>query len=144
MITQAMKKWLQKLFAWWPWRKSPQIEYSHVVNTLNRSAIEGVASQSQPGITPRISTMQEWPERTVQPLFPEAHQRLDTPLLPPSTPPGQQESKFSSTSVSDDADVVPPIPTSEQHLEFLSYLYKRGLVNEGFEEDKIPDQYRRD
>lgn len=143
MITQAMKKWLQKLFSWWPWRKSPQIEYSHAVNALNRSAIEGVASQSQPGITPRLSTMKEWPERVAQPLLPEAYERLDTPLLPPSTPTREQETEPPSPFVSGDAPVVPPTPTQEQYLEFLSYLYKKGLVNEGFEDDQVPDQYRR-
>lgn len=31
----------------------------------------------------------------------------------------------------------------EQQLAFLQYLVSRGLVNEGFEEGKIPEQYRK-
>lgn len=33
-------------------------------------------------------------------------------------------------------------PTPQQQLDFLNYLVKRGLVNEGFAEDRVPEQYR--
>jgi len=39
-------------------------------------------------------------------------------------------------------DTPPPTPTPEQKLEFLHYLVKRGIVNEGFAEGQIPKQYR--
>lgn len=35
-----------------------------------------------------------------------------------------------------------PAPTYEQRLEFVRYLVKRGLVNEGFKEGQVPEQYR--
>jgi hypothetical protein len=33
-------------------------------------------------------------------------------------------------------------PASEQQMAFLRYLVSHGLVNEGFEEGQVPEQYR--
>src|SRR5947209_5593139 len=91
MVTQAIKNWLRKLFAWWPWKQSTEIEHAHAASPLNkgttqgtvsRSTIDGVASQPQPGIAQRLSTIEEWPERVVKPLSPPPQ-----PLLPPPLPP---------------------------------------------------------
>jgi hypothetical protein len=38
-------------------------------------------------------------------------------------------------------EIPPPPPTPEQKLEFLHYLVRRGIVNEGFTEGRIPKQY---
>jgi hypothetical protein len=51
---------------------------------------------------------------------------------------------FSSAVPSTPASMPGRAPTPEQQLEFLHYLVKRGIVNEGFEEGKIPEQYRRE
>ena len=67
-LTQAITNWLHKMFAWWPWKKSTQIEYapySSSINTgsaqetLSKSINDGIVSQT--GIAPRLSTIQEWP-----------------------------------------------------------------------------------
>lgn len=149
MITQAIKNWLHKMLAWWPWRKSSEIEYSHAASPLNKETAEESASRSltdgvtsQPGITPRLSTIEEKrPERIVHPLFPAANERLSPPTssIDNGTEPLPALSQEEGTSL-----VVPSSssPTYEQQLEFLYYLYKRGIVNEGFEEGKAPDQYR--
>ena len=158
MITQAIKSWLRKVFAWWPWKKSPQITYSPVVSPLNkglaqgaaaRSTIEGVAPQA--GITPRLSTIEEWPERVSQPQthFPDASPPTERPLLPPpSTPPPVEPVEDKQTlekepppAPKEPVRAVPPTP--EQQLEFLHYLVQRGIVNEGFEAGQEPEQYRR-
>jgi hypothetical protein len=39
------------------------------------------------------------------------------------------------------AEAVPP-PTAAQKLEFLRYLVKRGIVNEGFAAGQVPEQYK--
>ena len=36
-----------------------------------------------------------------------------------------------------------PSPTPEQKLEFLQYLVKRGIINEGFGEGQLPRQYKK-
>ena len=36
-----------------------------------------------------------------------------------------------------------PPPTPEQKLDFLHYLVKRGIVNEGFAEGRVPEQYKK-
>jgi len=51
---------------------------------------------------------------------------------------------FSSDAPSLLAPIPGRAPTPEQQLEFLHYLVKRGIVNEGFEEGKIPEQYRKE
>ena len=158
MITQAIKGWLRRMFAWWPWKQSPSIPYSHVVSPLSkgfsqesapRSTIDGVAPQA--GITPRLSTIEEWPKRVdqPQPYFPEAGEPAERPLLPPppSVPPTAEpvEEKQGTDTESiagakEAARMQPPSP--EQQLEFLQYLVRRGIVNEGFEKGNEPEQYR--
>ncbi|HZU65793.1 MAG TPA: hypothetical protein VFA09_00820 [Ktedonobacteraceae bacterium] len=164
MITQAIKNWLRGLFAWWPWKKSPQITYTPAISPLNKGLSQGSASRSaidgfapQAGITPRLSTVEEWPERVVQPqtYFPDASTHPERPLLPapPPSPSNEQPEKKqagdhkdtplheSPPAAKEPARPIPPTP--EQQLEFLQYLVKRGIVNEGFDEGKEPEQYRR-
>jgi len=123
-LTQAITNLLHKMFAWWPWKKSTQIEYapySSSINigtnqeTLSKSINDGIASQT--GITPRLSTIQEWPERVVQTDVTAKNELPETLPLGSSgdeTPTGVQTS-----------------PSTQQRLEFLQYLIKRGIVNEG-------------
>jgi hypothetical protein len=128
MITQAIKRWLNKLFGWLSWRKPPETEYARVGSSLNKGVTQesaawptsdGVAPQS--GVAPLIlgqgetscSTIDEWPESVIQPPPPTANEEL------------------------------PPAPSGEQKLEFLHYLVKRGIVNEGFTEGQVPEQYRK-
>ena len=174
MITQAIKNWLRKLFAWWPWKQPTEIEHAHAASPLNkgttqgaisRSAIDGIVSQPQSGIAQRLSTIEEWPERVVKPLSPPPQPLLpppvppaaaselpETPLPPPSTSSVDKARAstdkaadiFSSDAPSTLTPTPGSAPTPEQQLEFLHYLVKRGIVNEGFEEGKIPEQYRRE
>src|SRR5260370_7746379 len=94
MLTQTIKKWLQKMVGWWPWKQSTQVEYSPVANPLNngttqesvpKSTIDGVTHQA--GIAPRLSTIEEWPERVVQTDLPAASEFPEPPLLPAQTAP---------------------------------------------------------
>ena len=166
MIPQAFKRWLHKVFAWFSGRKSVEAEYAHVVTPLNKSMTQESASRTssdvvtpQPGIAPRIvgqseiscSTIDEWPERIVQ-QNPTPNEKLETPPPTPSTPVPITPTIESTTSVKEQPssknearfpDAPPPTPTPEQQLEFLQYLVKRGIVNEGFSEGQVPDQYRK-
>jgi hypothetical protein len=174
MITQAIKRWLHKMFVWWPWKSSPDTEYIPVASPFKKgiaqdgrdsqgrhdamswSTTEGAAPPS--GITPLIfgqgeigrSTIGEWPERVVQ-SSPLSNEKAEPPLpLLPTNLPVEQAidngtSGTSGTSTSAKAvfSDIPPTPTPEQQLEFLSYLVRRGLVNEGFPEGQVPAQYRK-
>lgn len=148
------------MFAWWPWKQSSSIPYSHAVNPLSKgfsqepaplSTIDGVAPQA--GITPRLSTIEEeWPERVdqPQPYFPETGEPAERPLLPlppsalpPVEPIEEKQGADTAESVAgarESARMQPPAP--EQQLEFLQYLVRRGIVNEGFEKGNEPEQYR--
>ncbi|MBX5449663.1 MAG: hypothetical protein IRZ24_06305 [Thermogemmatispora sp.] len=47
------------------------------------------------------------------------------------------------TAVSETSDSSPAALLQQRRLEFLRYLVRRGLVNEGFEQEDLPEQYRR-
>jgi hypothetical protein len=140
MLTQTIKNWLHKMFAWWPWKPSTEIEYSHAGNPLNKgttqetvpvSTNDGVAPPA--GIAPRLSTIEEWPERVVQSDFPVANEFTETP--PRSSPSPGETTLDSITSTEVPSTGVQASPSPQQRLEFLQYLIKRGIVNEGFEEE---------
>lgn len=119
------------MFAWWPWRQAPPVEYKQGSGPLSKgippegvslSTIEGTVPQTS--ISPRLSIIEEHPGRIFQTPFPTAN---ETPVPPPvdmPREPGKEEL----------APAVAATPTPQQRLEFMRYLVKRGIVNEGFEE----------
>jgi hypothetical protein len=148
MITQAIKRWLHQMFAWWPWRPSAKIAYAPTTNsppsgpaqeTSAWSAIDGIAPQSE--VAPRRPTIEEWPERIVQPYPPKLEERAEISFTSPPMP--SIEKAGETTSNSREGSSPGASATSEQKLAFLRYLVKRGILNEGFAEDDVPDQYRR-
>ncbi len=91
------------------------------------------------------SSVNEWPERIAQPPpAATANDKKDaqSPLAAlPATPPvdinpGNTPRKTGATSPAG-------APTPDQQLDFLLYLVKRGIVNEGFPEGQVPEQYKR-
>jgi len=138
MFTQTIKTWLHKMFAWWPWKRSAQTGYTNVASPLNKGATQESVSRSTidrvappAGITPRISTIEEWPERVVQSDLPAANEPGETLLSPPPVPP--VEIAEDSKTPADEA-AAQDSPSPQQRLEFLQYLVKRGIINEGLEE----------
>jgi len=89
MITQAIKRWLHNMFAWWPWKHTPLTTYRQAsgplgMNTsqegISLSAVEGTTPQAS--ITPRLSTIEERPERTISAPIPAPNDMAETPLPP--------------------------------------------------------------
>jgi|SRR5258706_11331716 hypothetical protein len=166
MITQAFKRWLHKLFGWLSGKPVADAEYAHAKTPLNtgmtsepltRPAMDGAAPPA--GVAPLIlgqgetscSTLDEWPERPAQgsssPPSPPA-EKIELPTTPPPVPhaPPVETSLIAKESIpaktkSTRPEIPPPPPTPEQKLEFLHYLVRRGIVNEGFTEGHIPRQY---
>jgi hypothetical protein len=135
-LTQAITNWLHKMFAWWPWKQSTQIEYSAYANSVNNGTTQEALSKPmtdgiapQTGIVPRLSTIQEWPERVVQTDGTANNELPETPSLDALEP------KKKPTMPADESPAGLQISLStQQRLEFLQYLVKRGIVNEGIEE----------
>ncbi len=137
MITQ-MKRWLRNMFAWWPWKYSPPVAYNNVSGPLSAetpqegvsySALEGTTPQAS--IAPRRFTTEERPERIVQAHSPTTSDLTETPLPPSLRPPVD----ISTEPGKEDATpAVPSTPSPQQRLEFLRYLVKRGIVNEGLDD----------
>lgn len=158
MVTQAIKRWLDNLFAWWPWKRSPKSGYAHPVTPRNtgaaqesklRTTVDG--SVSQPGTTSiAVERAQDTiPPEQHRPIPPKPEERFvsppaseEKPALPATSPidaEKQPKPKPKPTAAGEDI----PAPTPEQQLEFLRYLVQRGLVNEGFEYGKEPEQYKK-
>jgi hypothetical protein len=148
MITQAIKQWLHKLFAWWPWRKSVENDYSQPVGNVNlgaaqesmwRSMYDGpvpqtgmtsvVVEQGRDG-APEAADWSPAEEYLVQPPQPPAEESTNSAPLSSADP-------FQETQTSK-GEKPAPSPTFEQRLVFLRYMVKRGLINEGFAEGQDP------
>ena len=138
-LTQAITNWLHKMFPWWPWKQSTHIEYSAYANSINKgttqetwskSMTEGIAPQT--GIVPTLSTIQEWPERVVQT---DKTAKNDLPETPSPGASGEGEAPNKPAMPSDETPAGMQVsPSTQQRLEFLQYLIKRGIVNEGVED----------
>ncbi len=144
MITQGIKRWLQNLFAWWPWKSVSEDDYAQTPGTLNKgtsqetlffTTVDGPYAQpAQPGIT---SVAVEPIEEDVVPESgrPTADERsfplLKSPTEDSGSPPApiiEEKRKVVELSA---AIEDTPAPTPQQRLEFLRYLVERGLINEG-------------
>ena len=145
MITQGIKRWLQSLFAWWPWKSVSEDDYAQTPGTLNKgtsqetlffTTVDGPYAQpAQPGIT---SVAVEPIEEDVVPESgrPMAEER-SFPILKPtiedsgSLPAPIIEEKKKAVQEPSVTPQAMPDPTPQQRLEFLRYLVERGIVNEG-------------
>ena len=137
-LTQAISNWLHKMFAWWPWKQPTQTEYSpHVSSinkgttpeTLSKSINDGIVSQT--GIAPRLSNIQEWPERVVQTDVTATNELQET-----ISSGDEKVMNISSTPTGEPSTDTLTSPTTQQRLEFLQYLIKHGIVNEGLDDEK--------
>ncbi len=158
MLMQAIKRWVRKMFAWWPWRRPAKAEYTSTVSALNKggtqsavllphSPVDEIATK--PEVAPCRSTTEEWPERAVQSSTPATEERAETafpssPAPLPIPPLDKTKKLLANTGEASSGSGELVAATPEQHLAFLHYLVKRGIVNEGFAEDKIPQQYKKD
>ena len=145
MITQGIKRWLQSLFAWWPWKSVSEDDYAQTPGTLNKgtsqeplffTTVDGPYAQpAQPGIT---SVAVEPIEEDVVPESgrPTAEERSfsvskptteDSGSLPAPIIEEKRKTVHEPSAVIEDT----PVPTPQQRLEFLRYLVERGIVNEG-------------
>src|SRR5438552_10351307 len=137
MITQKIKRWLGKLFAWWPWRRAPETSYAQVISNMNPGVTqESMLRNTTDGPLPQIgntsvaveqgsgadlselswSTTEERPEHALS-----SHTHPDEDLL--HLLDSQADEKNQSL-----AETAPPLPTPEQKLAFLQYLVKRGII----------------
>ncbi len=159
MITQAIKRWLYKLFSWWPWKSAPSTGFPPSLTNANMgSAQDTVWRTTLEGPLPQAGMMSVAVEQDEDDAIPDPgwlspDLRPDL-LVQPSSPtsadlnnsnsiPDPDPNHLSSTDVQPISTANTPSPTFEQQLAFLQYLVKRGLVNEGFSEGQVPKQYKR-
>ena len=159
MITQTIKHWLSTLFAWWPWKRTATNAYAPAsrvgamgIPPEHPSSISGEGSLPQTGarsVVVEQSDNNAMPEATL-PLRPLSVEHIDmvtqSPTLrevssPPRLPQDEQTRENSTLSEAQSGSEM--TPALEQQLAFLSYLVSHGLINEGFEEGEVPEQYRK-
>jgi hypothetical protein len=151
MITQKLKLWLHKLFAWWPWSRSNHVDYSQATGSLNRGTTQELVWRTsvdgyipQPGIS-SVAVEQEMNDSTLEPHrspVDEYPERVSHQVEPDEAPPALSP----QTNVVQEPSLLPAEITDaskgEQHLTFLRYLVKRGVYNEGFTQGQEPEQYK--
>jgi hypothetical protein len=158
MFAESITRWLHKLFAWWPWKRSPESDYAHSPKTLNmgatqepllRTTVDGPVPQSGATSVVVEHTEAKPPSELNRPTAEERPERVvSSPAQPPQSSPASKERADMSRPPPVEATqegslaagTVPP-PTPEQKLEFLRYLVRRGIVNEGFAAGQVPEQY---
>ncbi len=148
MITQTIKSWLNRLFAWWPWKQTSATGYPQAVSSANK----GVSQEQmwrpledgpvpQAGIAP-VAVEQEMDGSTPDAqriAFDERSERITQP----STAASEKQAIPPVKETTNDLTPTPDkVPTHEQQMAFLHYLVSRGIVNEGFPEGQEPEQYR--
>lgn len=136
MMIDTLKSWLSNIFAWWPWRRSVRVPYMR--------SVDGSGTSSAP--EPLWHTTGEL-HATHDPIYPQqgsfsiaveqGMEGLATQSSSTSMP------DLPSTDTHSDTSRHAPPAQAEAHLTFLRYLVKRGIVNEGFDYDHVPEQYRR-
>jgi hypothetical protein len=151
MFMQAVKRWLGKLFAWWPWKHRPEPPYAQATRNVNPGNTQEAFWQTLPdgtepwtGSTSVAIEHEENKSIRQSPELSSSQQRAGSIPRPPgeesSTPPLPASPAFDMSG-----EESQPIFTMQeaQHLEALGLLIRRGAVNEGFSESKIPEQYKR-
>ena len=145
MITQGIKRWLQSLFAWWPWKAVPEDDYAQTSETLNKgisqetlffTTVDGPYAQpAQPGIT---SVAVEPIEEDV--ISESSRLIAEERSVPMSVSSAEDSNPIPAPIIEEKPEAVrepratpqeTPDPTPQQRLEFLRYLVERGIVNEG-------------
>jgi hypothetical protein len=84
--------------------------------------------------------------KTTLPLRPSFIEHVDmvtqSPLIRDTSSSPSDEKILENVKPSEAQFASETTSTSEQRMAFLRYLINRGLINEGFEEGKVPEQYR--
>lgn len=144
MITQAIKRWWHKLFARRSRNTSQNVSFTSVDQRANAALSSETPTYSslnglppQPGVAPLAAGSAQG-DVTCSTLDGSSNHTPQGPLMPTENGSGPRGERTPETAASGTALK----PTPQQQLDFLNYLVKRGLVNEGFAEDRVPEQYR--
>ncbi|MBA2394803.1 MAG: hypothetical protein H0V70_18920 [Ktedonobacteraceae bacterium] len=149
MITQKIKGWLSRLFAWWPWKRSPETSYAQAISNMNsgmtqeamlRNTVDGPLPQTgSTSVAVEQGRGEDIPESS-RPTTEERPEQIlpSHPFTAEETPKPPTDTEKKPLAV----EAPPPSPTPEQKLAFLQYLVKRGTINEGFSEEQLPRQYK--
>jgi hypothetical protein len=153
MVIQTIKAWLNKLFGWWPWKRSSAADYPQAASNMSKGMTQeqmwrsvGEAPMPQPGITSVVV------EHGAGENIPEPQPLLGDELSECVSPPAKHDEQPTiprtlPEATGKDMTTLPgnalvPLPRHKQQLEFLRYLVQQGVINEGFAEGQVPTQYQ--
>ncbi len=143
MITQTIKRWFGKLFAWWPRQRSATTATSPTeVHLTKGRTTDHTWWQPVDGPVARPNITSVAVEQEYEKPFSDPADDRSEPITQPS-PELQAPPLSSSPSFMETAEMHPNMPspvsgtepptstaTVEQRLAFLRYLVQRGIVNE--------------
>jgi hypothetical protein len=131
MKMDTFKRWLNKLFVWWPWRRTARARSTGSVTTGSAGSVQEplwhMGGEMHNSAEP-LSPLQDISSVALELELEETHS------------PSLTTSDCSSTAMQLDTR---SLSSTEAHLAFLRYLVAHGIVNEGFAYNQIPEQYRR-
>jgi len=143
MVIQTIKAWLNKLFAWWPWKRSSATEYPQATSNMSKGMAQeqmwrsvGEAPMPQSGITSVVV------EHGAGENTPEPQPLLGDEPSECVSPPAKHPEATGKDMPTLPSNALAPLPRHEQQLEFLRYLVQQGVINEGFAEGQVPTQYQ--
>jgi hypothetical protein len=150
MILQTIKAWLNKLFAWWPWKRSSPTTYSEPATNMSKGLTqEQVWRSMMEAPMPQLGITSVAVEHGTAGNTPEPQSLLSEELSERLSPQAKHDEPSALPCIlpsptSKDTTILPNDPSFrfEQQLEFLRYLVQQGIINEGFAEGQIPRQYR--
>lgn len=145
MITQTIKRWWYRLFARRSRNTSQNVSFTAVDRRTNTGLSPEAPSYSslndlppQPGVAPLTAGSTQ--DVTCSTLDGLSNRAPEGPLTPTENGSANGSRGERTPEMAASGAVLKPTP--QQQLDFLNYLVKHGLVNEGFTEDRVPQQYR--
>lgn len=153
MLTQAIKRWFHRMFAWWPRSKATEVTYVEAAaipyrestqGTISHATIDGTTNQtSSSTVQPKTG---EWTtEQYILPPNVNEAPEIYRPVYPRPQADKAPEAREEIQNNSPEQNKTPSqsrLTSTQEQLEFLYYLVKNGVINEGFDQGEIPEQYR--
>ncbi|WP_338254455.1 hypothetical protein [Dictyobacter halimunensis] len=148
---QTFKRWLNRLFSWWPWRSTTTVNRVQASGSRGWNIVPEAAWHASingaEAVNPQPNNTSIAIEHDLDTSSIEHPTAVDADILSPS--PALDENPFSGQppiladqpSVAASEQPVQDSAGAENQLLFLRYLVQRGILNEGFKEGQVPEQY---
>ncbi|WP_126596120.1 hypothetical protein [Dictyobacter aurantiacus] len=145
---QTFKRWLNRLFSWWPWRSTATVNRVQASDSRAWSAVPEAAWYTSINGAEAVNSQSN--NTTIAIEHDLNAPSIEHPMAADAGIPSPDESNFfgqpsilsAQQSVVASEQPAQDSTDAENHLLFLRYLIQHGILNEGFKEGQVPKQYR--